>query len=82
MDPLARRLQEAEKLAGVEPLDGKLWHAYRAKFATELVEEPDRVVAKLGGWKEVRTLDIYQQPGEREMLRVVERRTELREVSR
>jgi hypothetical protein len=26
-------LREAERLAGVEKLDGRLWHAYRAKFA-------------------------------------------------
>ena len=76
----AKWLREAEKLAGVEPLDGKLWHAYRAKFATELVDVPDRVVAKLGGWKAVRTLDIYQQPGEEAMLQAIESRKELREV--
>ncbi len=75
-------LQEAEKLAGVEPLDGKLWHAYRAKFATEMVGVPDRVVAKLGGWKAIRTLDIYQQPGEEAMLQAIESRKELREVRR
>ncbi len=73
-------LRRAEELAGVEPLKGKLWHAYRAKFATEMVDAPDRVVAKLGGWKAVRTLDIYQQPGEEAMLQAIESRKELREV--
>lgn len=72
-------LRRAEAAAGLEPLPGKLWHAYRAKFATELLDEPDRIVARLGGWKAPRTLDIYQQPGEEAMLRALERRKELRE---
>ncbi len=73
-------LREAERLAGVEKLDGRLWHAYRAKFATEMVDVPDRVLAKLGGWKAPRTLDIYQQPGDDVMLEALEQRRVLREV--
>ncbi len=73
-------LREAERLAGVEKLDGRLWHAYRAKFATEMVDVPDRALAKLGGWKAPRTLDIYQQPGDEVMLEALEQRRVLREV--
>lgn len=75
-----RWLRVAERKAGLNPLPGKLWHAYRAKFATEMLDEPDRVVAALGGWKTPRTLDIYQQPDEGAMLRALERRRELREA--
>jgi hypothetical protein len=73
-------LREAERLAGVEKLEGRLWHAYRAKFATEMVDVPDRVLAKLGGWKAVRTLDLYQQPTDDVMLEALEQRRALREV--
>ncbi len=72
-------LREAERVAGVEKLDGRLWHAYRAKFATEMVDVPDRVLAKLGGWKAVRTLDLYQQPSDDVMLEALAKRRELRE---
>jgi integrase len=75
-------LREAEGKAGVEKLKGRLWHAYRAKFATEMVDMPDRVVAKLGGWKAVRTLDLYQQPSDDMMLEALEQRRALREVAR
>ena len=53
---------------------GRLWHAYRAKFATEMVDVPDRVLAKLGGWKNPRSLDIYQQPSDDVMLEALEQR--------
>ena len=43
---------------------------------------PDRVVAKLGGWKAVRTLDLYQQPSDDMMLEALEQRRALREVAR
>ncbi len=72
-------LREAERLAGLEKLDGRLWHAYRAKFATEMVDVPDRVLAKLGGWKAIRTLDLYQQPSDHMMLEALAKRRELRE---
>ncbi len=51
---------------------GRLWHAYRAKFATEMVDVPDRVLVKLSGWKNPRTLDIYQQPSDDVMLEALE----------
>lgn len=73
-------LREAERRAGVEKLDGRLWHAYRAKFATEMVDVPDRVLAKLGGWKTPRTLDIYQQPSDDVLLEALEQRRTLREA--
>lgn len=57
-------LRDAETKAGLEPLVGGLWHPYRRKFATDMVNVPDRIVAKLGGWKTPRTLDLYTQPSE------------------
>ena len=46
----AKWLQGAEKLAGLEKLDGSLWHAYRRKWATERKHLPDADVAAAGGW--------------------------------
>lgn len=57
-------LRKAEERAGLEPLKGSLWHAYRRKFATHMVNVPDRIMAKLGAWKTPRTLDLYSQPSE------------------
>lgn len=67
-------LRQAEKKARLEPLDGGLWHAYRRKFATDMVNVPDRIVAKLGGWKTPRTLDLYSHPSEEVLAEALGRR--------
>ena len=68
----AKWLQEAEKLAGLEKLDGSLWHAYRRKWATERKHLPDADVAAAGGWTNSNTLrQVYQQADQETMLRVV-----------
>ena len=77
----AKWLQEAEKLAGLEKLDGSLWHAYRRKWATERKHLPDADVAAAGGWENPNTLRlVYQQADADTMLRVVLERGELREA--
>jgi integrase len=77
----AKWLQEAEKLAGLEKLDGSLWHAYRRKWATERKHLPDIDVARAGGWTNPNTLRlVYQQADQDTMLRVVLERGELREA--
>ena len=70
---LARKwLREAERMAGLEKLKGGLWHPYRRQWATARKHLPDVDVAAAGGWKTIRTLvDIYQQPDDDSMLRVV-----------
>lgn len=73
-------LREVEEEACLEPLKGALWHAYRRKFVTERRGEvPDVVIARLGGWKCTRTLDIYSQPSDAMLLEGLEKRRELRE---
>lgn len=69
-------LQRAEDLAGLEPLDGALWHAYRRKFATELMAEANRsVVATLGNWRTTQTIDkCYNQPNEAQLKEALEGR--------
>jgi integrase len=58
----------AEKLAGLDAKKGRGWHSIRRKFATDLMDQPLRVVCKLGGWKTHETLlECYQQPNEGRM---------------
>jgi integrase len=66
-------LRQAEKAAGLEKLDGGLWHAYRRKWATERKDLPLKDVAAAGGWKDVTTLlTCYQHADEATMLKVME----------
>ena len=63
---------KAEELAGLEKLDGSLWHAYRRKWATERKHLPDIDVAAAGGWTNSNTLRlVYQQADQETMLQVV-----------
>ena len=66
-------LRRAEAVAGVEKLEGGLWHAYRRKWATERKDLPLKDVAVAGGWKDVTTLlTCYQHADEATMLKVLE----------
>ncbi len=53
----------------------------RRKFATEMSHVPDRLVARLSGWKNPRTLDCSQPTGTM-LAEAPEQRCELREVGR
>ena len=65
-------LRKAEKLAGLEPQKGSLWHAYRRKWATERKHLSDTDVAAAGGWQNSLTLrKVYQQADAETMLHVV-----------
>ena len=74
-------LREGERLAGLEPQKGSLWHAYRRKWATERKHLPDVDVAAAGGWKNTVSLKTaYQQADSETILRVVLEAGELREA--
>jgi len=65
-------LRDAETMAGLAPLKGSLWHAYRRKWATERKHLPDRDVAAAGGWKSLEALKhSYQQIDAATMYQVV-----------
>lgn len=65
-------LPEAERMAGIEKLDGSCWHAYRRKWATERKHLPVKDVAAAGGWKDTQTLlTCYQQADEHTLLEVM-----------
>ncbi len=84
--PVSRRLaaswlERAERLAGLEKLNGSLWHAYRRRWATVRKHLPDADVAAAGGWANPNTLRlVYQQADADTMLRVVLEPGELREA--
>ena len=73
MVPMTRHLadkwlRKAEKLAGLEPQLGSLWHAYRRKWATERKHMPDVDVAAAGGWKSTHALKASYQHADAETI--------------
>ena len=53
----------AVTLAGLEPKPGRGWHSLRRKFASDLMDQPLKVLCELGGWKNPQTvLRCYQRP--------------------
>jgi integrase len=73
-------LKRAEKRAGLDPLKGSLWHAYRRSWATARKHLPLKDVAAAGGWKSLAVVqDIYQQADAATLQRVVSDAVELRE---
>jgi len=69
----------AERLAGLEPKRGRGWHSLRRKFASDLMDQPLKVLCDLGGWKESRTvLQCYQQADEGQLRTALENRRRAR----
>ena len=62
----------AEKLAGLEPQRGRGWHSLRRKFASDLMDQPLKVLCELGGWKTAKTvLQCYQRADEDRLRRAL-----------
>ncbi len=56
-------LHQAERLAGLEPLRGGVWHPFRRAWASKRKHLSLKDVAYAGGWKDTSTLlRCYQQP--------------------
>ena len=74
-------LRKAETLAAIETHKGRLWHAYRAGWATSRKTVPIQDVAKAGGWKTNQIVqDLYQQADPSTILEAVLHTGELREA--
>ena len=74
-------LRKAEQIAGIEPQDGSLWHAYRRRWATVRKNLPAQDVARAGGWAWVGVVqEIYTQADEATILEVVLSEGTLREA--
>ncbi len=62
---VAKWWKRAEALAGLEPKRGRGWHSLRRKFASDLLDQPLKVLCELGGWKTAQTvLQCYQRADE------------------
>ena len=70
----------AQALAGLEPKRGRGWHSLRRKFATDLMDQPLKVLCELGGWKTAKTvLQCYQRADEGQLRKALEARRRLRD---
>ncbi len=66
---------KAQKLAGLEPKRGRGWHSLRRKFATDLMDQPLKVLCELGGWKTAKTvLRCYQRADEGQLRKALDAR--------
>jgi len=55
----------AQAGAGLQPKRGRGWHSLRRKFASDLMNQPLKVLCQLGGWKAPQTvLQCYQRADE------------------
>ena len=71
--------QKAEGLAGLEPKRGRGWHSLRRKFASDLMNQPLKVLCELGGWKTAKTvLQCYQRADEAQLRTALESRRRVR----
>ena len=60
--------RRAEGMAGLEAKPGRGWHSLRRKFASDLIDQPLKVLSELGGWKEPATiLKCYQHPDQKQL---------------
>lgn len=76
-------LREVERLAGLKPQKGSLWHACRRKVATELKGAQEKDVMAFLGWTDYRSFKTaYQHADPETMLLALENRRELHQASR
>ena len=67
---------KARELAGLKPKRGRGWHSLRRKFASDLMDQPLKVLCELGGWKTARTvLECYQQADQARLRKALAHRT-------
>ncbi len=65
----------AQTLAGLEPKPGRGWHSLRRKFASDLMDQPLKVLCELGGWKTAKTvLQCYQRADEGQLRKALDAR--------
>lgn len=69
---LKQWMRRAEELAGVPHLTGGIWHPFRRGWATARKHYPAQDLAKLGGWRDVATMQkSYQQADGRTIRTIV-----------
>ena len=71
--------KKAQTFAGLEPKRGRGWHSLRRKFASDLMDQPLKVLCELGGWKTAQTvLQCYQRADEDRLRKALEDRQRAR----
>ncbi len=71
--------EKAQELAGLEPKRGRGWHSLRRKFASDLMDQPLKVLCQLGGWKTAQTvLQCYQRADEGQLRKALKHRRRAR----
>ena len=71
--------ERAERRAGLEPKRGRGWHSLRRKFASDLMDQPLKVLCELGGWKTAKTvLQCYQRADEGQLRQALANRRRVR----
>ena len=71
--------KRADRLAGLEPKRGRGWHSLRRKFASDLMDQPLKVLCELGGWKTAQTvLQCYQRADKTQLRQALESRRRVR----
>ncbi len=60
---------KAQTLAGLEPKHRRGWHSLRRKFASDLMNQPLKVLCELGGWKTAQTVLQCDQRTDEDRLR-------------
>ena len=61
--------------AGLQPKRGRGWHSLRRKFASDLMNQPLKVLCQLGGWKAAQTvLQCYQRADQDRLRQALEDR--------
>ena len=67
---------KARVVAGLELKPGRGWHSLRRKFASDLMDQPLKVLCELGGWKNAQTvLNCYQRADQGRLRKALEHRT-------
>ena len=78
-DLALRWWHRAETLAGLEPKRGRGWHSLRRKFASDLMDQPLKVLCELGGWKNPQTVLIcYQHASTGQLRKALDARRRVR----
>jgi integrase len=65
-------MHRAYRYAGVDRPKGGLWHPFRRKWATERKDHPLKDLAAAGGWEDLPTALMYQQPDQDTLRRVID----------
>ncbi|MDE2772999.1 MAG: site-specific integrase [Gemmatimonadota bacterium] len=69
--------EKAVARAGLAPKRHRGWHSLRRKFASDLMNQPLKVLCELGGWKTAQTvLQCYQHADQERLRKALEDRPE------